>query len=160
MADLGSIAITSNYIFEISSGISQQSTNPCINLPGEIHGLLNIPYVETSYTSDGDIYNRYIPVYAIDGRGYFVNTILGKAGININGTISGVVQENGLPVSGKRIALYYRISLTLISTTESGIGGVYSFSGLETGSSEYFIISLNDKPLQFDAVIHDTITAS
>lgn len=160
MADLGLIAITSDYILEISSGISQQTTNPCITIPTEIHGLLTMSYVEISQTTTGNTYTRYIPVYAIDGRGYFLNTRLGKAGINVDGTISGVVKENGLPVSGKHVALYYRISLQLISTTESGIGGVYSFAGLETGSSEYFIVSLNDKPLQFDAVIHDTIMAS
>lgn len=133
------------------------------------------------------LYKRLIPIWAIDYRGMFPNTTnpslwqgnndagIGQSsgapnntnpagyqapspGISIDGTIAGQVQENGVPVVGRTVFLYYRPTGRLITQTKSDSSGNYSFTGLEPGVNKYFVVAINLEPLQFDAVVHDTIT--
>lgn len=113
------------------------------------------PSVVDSLTSS----TRIIPIWAYDSRGYFPNTSVSQVGVSITGTISGQIQEDGTPVSGKHVYLFYRPLNRLIIHTISDSNGNYTFTGLEPNSNQYYVVSLNNLPLSYDAVIHDTIRA-
>jgi hypothetical protein len=115
---------------------------------------------------------RYLPWWAVDYRGYFPNDAttlnlpafnngytLPSQGISVSGTISGQVQEEGLPVAGKLVRLYYRPTGALIANAISDATGRYTFRGLEPSANVYVITAFNQAPLQYDAVIHDNISA-
>lgn len=117
-------------------------------------------------------YARYLPVWAIDYRGWFVNTgktlvvtnfnqgyTIPTVGIPITGSISGQVQEQTIPVAGRLVKLYYKPTGDIIASTYSDINGNYSFAGLEPNATKYVVAAYNNIPLQYDAVIHDNITA-
>lgn len=115
-------------------------------------------------------WTRRLPTWALDYRGYFQNNTpsgfsnllnLGypTSGIPVTGTIQGQVQENGVAVAGRRVFLNYRLTGQPIAQTVSDSSGNYSFSGLEPGVNKYYVTSLNVLPLQYDAVVHDTISA-
>lgn len=114
--------------------------------------------------------SRRIPTWAFDYRGLFPNTTpsgnsalfnlsFPTIGIPITGSIQGQVQENGVAVANRRVFLYYRPTGQLISQTMSDTSGNYSFTSLEPGVNKYYIVGLNVLPLQYDAVVHDTISA-
>lgn len=116
-------------------------------------------------------YARPLPFWAIDFRGYFVNNatsnvipvVLGvqfpTPGIDVSGSISGQTQENGVAVPGRLVVLKYRPNRQIISQKYSDASGNFTFSGLEHNSSNYYVEALDNTPLSYDAVIHDTIQA-
>lgn len=132
--------------------------------------------------------SRIIPTWALDYRGYFQSTagytastayntgfpILNNnhagyfstgtyvqqpaIGIPITGVLAGVTQEDGVNVGGRTVALLYRPTNQIIQSILSDVEGNWIFKGLEPGVSDYYVIGLNLRPLQYDAVIHDTVT--
>lgn len=168
MADAGSIAVTDNYRIEYPTLLPSintitasavQVTPQRLNsqIPGSWGSSTTVIAPSLAYNTS---YTRVLPTWAFDVRNYFPNTLTPSIGVNVSGSITGTVKENGNPVAGKLVGLYYRPSMQLIMSLRSGVAGAYSFTGLEPGSTDYFIIAINNKPLQFDAVVHDTITAT
>lgn len=75
-----------------------------------------------------------------------------------NGSISGVVKEDGVPVS-RRVMLYERHSGRLVNTTYSKKNGKYNFSNINK-SLKYYIVSIDEFSDGIDcpAVIQDRVS--
>lgn len=96
-------------------------------------------------------YTRLLPIWAEDHRGLLA--------IPVNGTLSGVVKQEGTPVAGRWVRLYYRKNGFLITSKQSDQNGEFSFDGLDPGD-EYFVIAFDDinQAPDFNAVISDRLT--
>lgn len=80
-----------------------------------------------------------------------------QAGISILGQLRGQVQEEGVAVAGRSVALYFRPTMQLIAQLKSDATGHFAFTGLEPGRPDYIIVGVNVLPLVYDGVIHDTL---
>lgn len=92
--------------------------------------------------------------------GYVMFTVGEATGVPVTGQMVGTVKEEGVAVGGKRVMLFYRPTGKLISTALSAADGTFTFTGLEPGSNDYFIVSVNAEPLVYDAVVHDAVIAN
>lgn len=77
-------------------------------------------------------------------------------GTPLSGVISGTVKENGVAEPYAWVALYYRRSGQLIARQQASATGTFSFTGLEPGLNEYYVVALNDG---FNALVYDIVAA-
>lgn len=91
---------------------------------------------------------RIVAVWANDYRG-LIN-------ITAAGTISGTVKENGVAKPYAFVALSYRKNGLLINTVKASATGTFSFSGLEVGVNDYYVVALD---AGFNALIYDIVAA-
>jgi hypothetical protein len=90
-------------------------------------------------------YERPLPMTA----GSTLNT-------SMAGVISGTVKQNGVALPNALVALYYRRNGQLIARQQASVAGTFSFSNLEVGLSDYYVVALD---AGFNALIYDTIQA-
>jgi hypothetical protein len=79
---------------------------------------------------------------------------------NTSGTLSGVVSDNGTPVSHALVRCYYRPGGQLIASTWTASDGSFSFPGLDaTDTTAFFVIAFDpDGGTQYNAIIFDRLT--
>lgn len=171
MADLGAIAVTREPLktfVPVAGAISPSSPqaktiSTSIKQPTGVSSFQNSSNPVENVLDEDRLYQRIIPTWALDYRGYFPNntgtTLIPRTGINTSGTISGQVREEGTPVAGRKVLLYYRPTNVLIMRTISDASGNFTFTGLEAGANHYYVTSINVEPLNYDAVTHDTVGA-
>lgn len=81
------------------------------------------------------------------------------ASVDSNGTLSGAVKEAGVAVPYAVVRLYYRPNGILIDQALCDASGLFSFSGIEEGVSDYYVIALDpDGGTQYNAVIFDRLS--
>jgi hypothetical protein len=61
-----------------------------------------------------------------------------------NGYITGVCLENGIPLGGCTVYLYYKPSGELIRTTESDGAGNFQFFSLNSSLTDYYAVAIHD----------------
>lgn len=90
----------------------------------------------------------------------FINSKYSRVGEGVDGTISGVVTELGLPVA-RRVMCYHRYSGRLTAIGYSDNNGRYRFNGL-IKDVKYYVTSVDESngDEQYNAVTQDLITAS
>lgn len=83
-----------------------------------------------------------------------------SSGYSGNGSITGVVRQNGIPTS-KRLNLHARPKGNLIATTWSNDQGVYKFSSVSR-QHKYYIVSIDEdsSSQQYPALIQDLISGN
>lgn len=89
-----------------------------------------------------------------------INKVIPTQGSGDYASLSGVVTEQGKPVS-RRVFCYLRRSGKLVGVTISDADGKYVFKNL-SGSAKYFVTSIdeNSDTTQYNAVTQDLVTAN
>lgn len=81
------------------------------------------------------------------------------AAIDTTGTLSGLVTEGGTGVPFCVVRLYYRPTGQMIAQTHSDSGGLFTFTGLQVGVADYYVLALDpDGGTQYNAVIFDRLS--
>lgn len=93
-------------------------------------------------------YARPLPIWAADYRGLL--------NIPVTGVISGTVKENGVALPNAQVALYYRVNGQLVARQRASATGTFSFSNLEPGVNDYYVVALDDT---FNALVFDAVAA-
>lgn len=103
----------------------------------------------------GVLYIKKAQIVAIDGAKNTSNSL--RSG---NGSISGRVTENGLPVS-RRVMLYERMTGSYAAQVISGQDGKYVFENTNEEAT-YFIVSIDDNNdgVQFNLSGQDLISGN
>jgi hypothetical protein len=79
---------------------------------------------------------------------------------DITGSLSGVVNYSGSPVSGAKVFLYWRATGGLIDFKVTPANGTFSFSTLDKLATEdYMIVTYAVTPSGFNAEVFDLLTA-
>lgn len=81
--------------------------------------------------------------------------------IDVTGTFSGVVTEDGVPTPFTWVALYYRPTHVLLARTRTDANGAFSFQNLDKSDLEgYFAVAFDaDGGVNFNAKILDKLSA-
>lgn len=97
-------------------------------------------------------HTRVMPQWGLDHRTLHT--------IPVDGYITGLTKELGVPVGERWVGLYYRSTLELIARVQSAPDGSFRFNDLESGVNKYYVIALpNDTSVTYDAVIADRVEA-
>jgi len=75
-----------------------------------------------------------------------------------NGTISGRIIKDSIPVPYVIVRLYYRVTGQLINQTTTDINGEFEFIGYNATTNNYFVIAAIDHPQIFSIKGFDKVT--
>lgn len=122
-------------------------------------GAIGTYYTAGQYGAGSPWSGNASPLYKTASYARPLPMVLGATlNSSVAGVISGTVKQNGVALPNAWVALYYRKNGQLIARQQADAVGVFSFSDLETGLSDYYVVALDDNPT-FNALIFDTVAA-
>lgn len=89
---------------------------------------------------------------------WWVNDTRPLLSIPINGTISGTLEREGVPLTDGFVALYYRATGVLVTRQAVGPSGAFSFTGLDP--TDYYVVVGYDNavpPAAYNAKLFDFV---
>ena len=74
----------------------------------------------------------------------------------MSGTLSGIVEENGILQANALVSVYYRRNGNLVARVRTDINGAWSVANLDASVADYYAVAQTEN--SYNAIIYDKLT--